>query len=170
MENLILVHSADICHYGIKGQKWGERKYQYEDGRLTPLGREHYGKKAGSALARATTYEINSKDKVRKGLNYGLAIAGGLASAHSVKSKGGSNAIAALAGTTSTISGLLGIAAGRFLGKKIAQKSQRTWDEITSKYGKEIAKDYIDKYNNLSNYVVQQKYKDAVNEKYRTSK
>lgn len=43
MENLILVHSADIYHHGVKGQKWGKRQYQYEDGSLTPLGREHYG-------------------------------------------------------------------------------------------------------------------------------
>lgn len=32
-----------LIHYGIKGQKWGERKYQYEDGSLTPEGRKHYG-------------------------------------------------------------------------------------------------------------------------------
>lgn len=30
-------------HHGIKNQKWGVRRYQYEDGRLTPEGREHYG-------------------------------------------------------------------------------------------------------------------------------
>lgn len=30
-------------HYGIKGQKWGERNYQYEDGSLTPAGRIRYG-------------------------------------------------------------------------------------------------------------------------------
>lgn len=43
MENLILVHSADVCHHGVKGQSWGKRQYQYEDGSLTPLGRDHYG-------------------------------------------------------------------------------------------------------------------------------
>lgn len=30
-------------HHGIKGQKWGERKYQYKDGSLTPEGRKRYG-------------------------------------------------------------------------------------------------------------------------------
>lgn len=30
-------------HHGIKGQKWGERNYQYEDGSLTPAGRLRYG-------------------------------------------------------------------------------------------------------------------------------
>ena len=31
-----------LCHYGIKGQKWGIRRYQNEDGTLTQLGKEHY--------------------------------------------------------------------------------------------------------------------------------
>lgn len=30
-------------HYGVKGQKWDVRRYQYVDGSLTPEGREHYG-------------------------------------------------------------------------------------------------------------------------------
>ena len=33
----------ELYHHGIKGQKWGERHYQYEDGSLTPEGRQHYG-------------------------------------------------------------------------------------------------------------------------------
>lgn len=32
-----------ISHHGVKGQKWGNRKYQYEDGSLTAEGRRHYG-------------------------------------------------------------------------------------------------------------------------------
>lgn len=32
-----------IAHHGVLGQKRGVRRYQYEDGSLTPLGREHYG-------------------------------------------------------------------------------------------------------------------------------
>ena len=31
-------------HHGIKGMKWGERNYQYEDGTLTEAGRERYGR------------------------------------------------------------------------------------------------------------------------------
>jgi len=34
-----------LMHYGIKGQKWGERRFQYEDGSLTPEGRRRYGVK-----------------------------------------------------------------------------------------------------------------------------
>ncbi len=32
-----------IEHHGIKGQKWGNRRYQNSDGSLTALGRVHYG-------------------------------------------------------------------------------------------------------------------------------
>lgn len=46
--NLILVtrEEADqqsLMHYRTKGSKNGQRLYQYENGRLTPLGRIHYG-------------------------------------------------------------------------------------------------------------------------------
>lgn len=33
----------DMTHSGILGQKWGIRRYQNEDGSLTPEGRLHYG-------------------------------------------------------------------------------------------------------------------------------
>lgn len=36
-----------IEHYGTKGQKWGTRKYQYEDGSLTPEGKIRYNKGSG---------------------------------------------------------------------------------------------------------------------------
>lgn len=32
-----------LKHFGVDGQEWGNRQYQYEDGSLTPLGRIHYG-------------------------------------------------------------------------------------------------------------------------------
>ena len=32
-----------ICHHGIKGQKWGIRRFQNKDGSLTAKGRKRYG-------------------------------------------------------------------------------------------------------------------------------
>ena len=32
----------ELYHYGVKGQKWGVRRYQYADGTLTPAGKKHY--------------------------------------------------------------------------------------------------------------------------------
>lgn len=33
----------ELYHHGIKGQKWGVRRYQYADGTYTPAGRKRYG-------------------------------------------------------------------------------------------------------------------------------
>lgn len=47
-------YSEELYHHGTKGQKWGERRYQNEDGSLTPLGRIHYGVgKARDAVVKA---------------------------------------------------------------------------------------------------------------------
>lgn len=35
--------ASELYHHGIKGQKWGIRKYQNEDGSLTAAGRKRYG-------------------------------------------------------------------------------------------------------------------------------
>lgn len=32
----------ELKHYGIKGQKWGDRNFQNEDGSLTPAGKARY--------------------------------------------------------------------------------------------------------------------------------
>lgn len=40
---MIDLEGDELTHWGIKGQKWGERKYQYKDGSLTPAGRKRYG-------------------------------------------------------------------------------------------------------------------------------
>ena len=36
-------HSDILCHHGVKGQKWGIRRYQNPDGSLTALGKKRYG-------------------------------------------------------------------------------------------------------------------------------
>lgn len=35
----------ELMHYGVLGQKWGERRYQNYDGTLTDEGRVHYARK-----------------------------------------------------------------------------------------------------------------------------
>lgn len=32
----------ELMHYGVKGMKWGVRRFQNADGSLTPEGRKHY--------------------------------------------------------------------------------------------------------------------------------
>lgn len=51
-----------LAHHGIKGMKWGIRRYQNEDGSLTSRGREHYG--MGKHLFNAkTSFNINNDIK-----------------------------------------------------------------------------------------------------------
>ena len=33
----------DLAHHGIKGMKWGVRRFQNADGSLTPAGKKRYG-------------------------------------------------------------------------------------------------------------------------------
>jgi len=51
-----------LAHHGIKGQKWGVRRYQNPDGTLTSEGRIHYGLKTigkiGKELSSIPRYQI----------------------------------------------------------------------------------------------------------------
>lgn len=40
--NYILACDGELYHYGVKGQKWGVRRFQKKDGSLTPAGKERY--------------------------------------------------------------------------------------------------------------------------------
>lgn len=53
----------DICHHGIKGQKWGVRRYQNPDGSLTPEGYKRY---AESNLRKAKQYNMDKWGKDAK--------------------------------------------------------------------------------------------------------
>lgn len=41
-----------ISHFGVKGMKWGIRRYQNKDGSLTPEGRKRYGRSEDSEIVR----------------------------------------------------------------------------------------------------------------------
>ena len=37
-----IVRESSFAHFGIKGMKWGRRRYQNKDGSLTPAGKKRY--------------------------------------------------------------------------------------------------------------------------------
>ena len=55
-----------LCHAGIKGMRWGVRRYQNKDGSLTPAGKKRYGDEAdrggyNKTNADGTRYKQNKK-------------------------------------------------------------------------------------------------------------
>jgi len=61
----IVKYSSDLYHSGIKGMKWGVRRYQNEDGSLTPAGKLRYG--VGERDNRTYTKDdISKMEKTRK--------------------------------------------------------------------------------------------------------
>jgi hypothetical protein len=61
---------ASMCHHGVKGMHWGDRKYQDYNGRLTALGRQHYGYGA-KKKEKETRLKYEHKNKqYRKEVNF----------------------------------------------------------------------------------------------------
>ena len=44
----------ELQHHGVKGQKWGVRRYQNKDGSLTPAGERKYAQKPTAPESRST--------------------------------------------------------------------------------------------------------------------
>lgn len=90
-----------IYHHGVKGQRWGIRRYQNEDGTLTPEGIKRYRpiynrmKKAGKSDKEIGRY-ITNMNKVNRSKVVRLygAVAGGAAAAAYLDSARGSFNIA----------------------------------------------------------------------------
>ena len=47
--------TSELYHWGIKGMKWGVRRYQNKDGTLTPAGKKRYADNGGSNNAQQQT-------------------------------------------------------------------------------------------------------------------
>ena len=64
----------ELYHFGIKGQRWGVRRYQNPDGSLTAAGKERYGysdatgkmTRAGKKLYKKETKAYKKTDKIRQ--------------------------------------------------------------------------------------------------------
>lgn len=68
MEYLYYIDSGgELCHWGIKGQKWGIRRYQNKDGSLTPAGRKRYGDRFedSSDVPKKKSVKDMSDDEIR---------------------------------------------------------------------------------------------------------
>ena len=59
-----IITASELYHHGIKGQKWGVRRYQNPDGQLTSAGKERYGKRIQKMEKKAVqkTYKEDRKN------------------------------------------------------------------------------------------------------------
>ena len=51
-------NTNELYHFGIKGMKWGIRRYQNEDGSLTPAGKKHYGNMSDDKLQKSLYKQV----------------------------------------------------------------------------------------------------------------
>lgn len=70
---------TELYHYGVKGQRWGERRYQNEDGSLTDEGRQHYGvgerrQEIRDARANVKRARVAYKEAGRSNVPFGFGV------------------------------------------------------------------------------------------------
>jgi hypothetical protein len=70
-------------HFGIRGQKWGVRRFQNADGSLTDKGRKHYQKKLDREVRKLTAANAarGRYERVRTPMSVGMGVIGAVAGA-----------------------------------------------------------------------------------------
>ena len=70
----ILTSNGELYHYGVKGMKWGVRRYQNKDGSLTNAGKKRYSKESTSDVD--TDDRDARRKKIAKRVAIGAAVVG----------------------------------------------------------------------------------------------
>lgn len=117
--------SNQLHHHGVKGQKWGVRRFQNEDGSLTPAGQKQLSKASKKADVKDAR-KLVKKDNMKRNLKRAgivLGVAGGLTVA-GIASEANRNGRTFAAEGKSFLDGLK--LTGKFVGSYVtAGKSER---------------------------------------------
>lgn len=111
----------ELYHHGVKGQKWGIRRYQNENGTLTAEGRRRYLEDTSAAGERKKLY---TKKAVKSGIKTGIRTAGALGATKLATSE------AAAISFSSSVAKLLAGNAGMITKGEIAFKALMTTSAI----------------------------------------
>ena len=64
--------TKELYHYGVKGMRWGVRRYENKDGTLTPLGKQRYGHLEYAVNnAKNEAGRVTAKNKLKEAVNKG---------------------------------------------------------------------------------------------------
>lgn len=59
--------NTELKHWGVKGQKWGVRRYQNKDGTLTPAGQKRYNKEMEKLKAEEKVLKNKARTQAKLG-------------------------------------------------------------------------------------------------------
>lgn len=90
-----------LYHHGIKGQRWGIRRYQNSDGTWTNAGKKRYGDSSEESSDTTTKISSSTKKKVAIGVATGAAIVAGTVLAAYLLKKHGAKNVSDIADTAS---------------------------------------------------------------------
>ena len=66
-------YSNELYHHGVKGQKWGVRRYQNEDGTLTSAGKQHYSEPTSENTKRSGLSDTQKATAKKVAIGAGVA-------------------------------------------------------------------------------------------------
>ena len=77
----VLYYESQLCHHGIRGQRWGIRRFQNPDGSLTAAGRRKYGRYGSTSMRLAKSGNRKLTTSKTREISKKIAVGTGVAAA-----------------------------------------------------------------------------------------